>query len=165
MAEDDAQTDELEEGAEGKPSGKRKLILFGAIGFLVLGGGAAAFLLGLFDSGPPEADTAQQEVQQEVYFYDLPELTVNLSTIDNRNAYLKMRISLEVDDQSVANKIEPYLPRILDTFQVYLRELRSTDLRGSSGLFRLKEELHRRINIAIYPAKVNDVLFKQLIIQ
>jgi len=155
-----------EQGGGAKPSGRKKLVLFGVIGLAVLVAvGAGVFFLWpsggaghqVAESGPAKPDP--------VYFYDLPELTVNLSTIDDRTAYLKMRIALELSDESVAKKIEPYLPRILDTFQVYLRELRTTDLRGSSGLFRLKEELQRRINIAVYPAKVNNVLFKQLLIQ
>ena len=57
------------------------------------------------------------------------------------------------------------MPRIVDNFQVYLRELRVEDLRGSSGLYRLREELLQRVNAAAAPAKVTDVLFKELLIQ
>ena len=63
------------------------------------------------------------------------------------------------------DQIQPYLPRILDAFQVNLRELRPADLEGSSGLFRLKEELLRRINTAVYPARVEGVLFKEILVQ
>jgi flagellar FliL protein len=61
--------------------------------------------------------------------------------------------------------VEPYLPRILDAFQVYLREMRTSDLQGSAGVYRLKEDLQRRINAAIYPATVTNVLFKEILIQ
>jgi flagellar FliL protein len=50
-------------------------------------------------------------------------------------------------------------------FQVYLRELRPADLEGSAGTFRLKEELLRRVNMAVHPAKVDAVLFKELLVQ
>ena len=50
-------------------------------------------------------------------------------------------------------------------FQVYTRELRPSDLEGSAGVYRLKEELLRRINVAIYPSKVEAVLFKEILIQ
>ena len=53
----------------------------------------------------------------------------------------------------------------MDVFQTYLRELRPTDLSGSAGLFRLKEELTRRVNLAIAPNQVNAVLFKEILIQ
>jgi len=46
-----------------------------------------------------------------------------------------------------------------------MRELRPGDLNGSVGLFRLKEELTRRVNLAIAPGQVNAVLFKEIVIQ
>ena len=52
------------------------------------------------------------------------------------------------------------LTRVTDAFQTYLRELRPSDLEGSAGLYRLKEELTRRVNAAIEPARINAVLFK-----
>ena len=57
------------------------------------------------------------------------------------------------------------LPRVMDAFQTYLRELRPTDLDGSAGLYRLKEELTRRVNASIAPSRVNAVLFKEIVVQ
>jgi flagellar FliL protein len=57
------------------------------------------------------------------------------------------------------------LPRIVDNFQVYLRELRVDDLQGSAGMYRLREELLRRVNLAVRPARVKDVLFKEMLVQ
>jgi flagellar FliL protein len=48
---------------------------------------------------------------------------------------------------------------------VFVRELRASDLEGSAGVYRLREELVRRVNIAVYPAKVDAVLFKDIVIQ
>ena len=45
------------------------------------------------------------------------------------------------------------------------RHLRPEDLRGSAGLYRLREELLARVNTSAQPAKVNDVLFKEMLIQ
>jgi len=61
--------------------------------------------------------------------------------------------------------IRPTLPRVTDIFQTYLRELRPSDLNGSAGLFRLKEELTRRVNLAVAPNQVNAVLFKEVVVQ
>ena len=88
-----------------------------------------------------------------------------MSSAETRASYLRVNISLEFSDESMIKQVQPNLPRVLDAFQVYLRELRIDDLNGSAGLFRLKEELQRRINIAIYPAKVDDILFKDLKVQ
>jgi len=57
------------------------------------------------------------------------------------------------------------MPRVVDQFQGYLRELRIDDLKGSAGVIRLKEELLRRINVATAPYHVRDVLLKEMIIQ
>ncbi|MFD1696646.1 flagellar basal body-associated FliL family protein [Roseibium aestuarii] len=166
MADETAGGEDGEDAGAG--GGKKKLILFGGIGLvavLAIGGGAYFFLSG--DSAPPpsaDGTPAAQEVQKPVVFYDLPEMTVNLAT-DGRSTYLKVRIALEVEDKAMIAQIEPYLPRILDAFQIYLRELRPADLEGSAGLFRLKEELLRRINLSVYPAKVNGVLFKEILVQ
>jgi flagellar FliL protein len=54
---------------------------------------------------------------------------------------------------------------VLDAFQIYLRELRPEDLEGSAGILRVKEELLRRINLAIQPPLATDILFKEVIIQ
>lgn len=167
MADEDAAAgEEGEDGAE-SGGGKKKLILFGAIGLVVLlaaGGGGYFFLAG--GSPAPVVDPNQPapEVQKPVVFYDLPEMTVNLAT-DGRTTYLKVRIALEVQDRAMIDQISPFLPRILDAFQIYLRELRPADLEGSAGLFRLKEELLRRINLSVYPARVEGVLFKEILVQ
>jgi flagellar protein FliL len=57
------------------------------------------------------------------------------------------------------------LPKVVDAFQVYLRELRKSDLEGSAGIYRLKEELRRRVNVAIYPLEVQSILFKEILVQ
>jgi flagellar FliL protein len=65
----------------------------------------------------------------------------------------------------MAAQIQPVMPRLMDAFQTYLRELRASDLDGSAGLYRLKEELTRRVNNAIAPARINAVLFKEVVVQ
>ncbi len=158
-----------EEGAEGEGSGgKKKLIIIiaAALVLLLAGGGAAYYFLFMpsADVIDPENDP-DAEPQAKAYFYDLPEMTVNLNSKSRRSQYLRIKVSLEMNSQEQARKIEPFMPRVLDAFQVYLRELRTADLEGSAGLFRLKRELLKRINDAIYPVKVNDILFKEILIQ
>ncbi|NRG18019.1 flagellar basal body-associated FliL family protein [Rhizobiales bacterium] len=166
-----AEADAVEPGQEREGStparGKRKRIAMiggGAAVLLAVAGTAIYFLpdSAIFSGTGGVGDDAA--IQKPVVFYDLPEMTVNLST-DGRATYLKVRIALEVSDRATIDRIEPFLPRVLDAFQIYLRELRPTDLEGSSGLFRLKEELLRRINTAVYPARVEAVLFKEILIQ
>ncbi len=157
------------EGAEGGKSKKKLIIMGGAgLGVLLILGGAGAYFMGLFSSKPKEVAGDPAHAPHEVkpaMFVDLPEMVVNLSSVDQHATFLKLKVSLEVSQKETVEKIQPVLPRVLDAFQVYLRELRQTDLEGSAGTFRVKEELQRRVNIAIYPAKVDAVLFKEIMIQ
>jgi len=167
MAKKAAEKTDAEPEAEGEGgSSKKKLfIMIGAgIGALVVLGGAGAFFMGAFSS-KPKPEMVHAEPAKTTMYVDLPDMTVNLSTVDQRATYLKVKVSLEVSDKATVEKITPVLPRVLDAFQVYLRELRTSDLDGSAGLYRVKEELQRRINTAIYPTKVDAVLFKEILVQ
>ena len=110
-------------------------------------------------------DDAMQTVKA-VAFMDLPDVVVNLAaTGGERIQYLKVKVVLEVPDQAVVTLITPLLPRLVDAFQTYLRELRTSDLEGSSGLYRMREELTRRVNASIAPSRINAVLFKEIVVQ
>jgi flagellar protein FliL len=152
--------------ADAKPKKFRlpiKKILFQTLG--VVGFGAASY--GGWTYVASHHDSRDQApVAKPAVFVDLPEVLVNLSnTGSDRTQYLKVRVVLELPDQMLMAQIQPVMPRVLDTFQTYLRELRPTDLDGSSGLYRLKEELTRRVNAAIAPNKVTAVLFKEIVVQ
>jgi flagellar FliL protein len=159
------------DGAEGAPAKggflSKKLIIMVAAGLLVVGGGGGGGYFFLFKkSAPKEEKVAAAPVKPPPTFVDLPELMVNLqSTQPGRSSYLKAKVVLEVEDAKLAEQVKPLMPRVMDAFQTYLRELRPTDLEGSAGLYRLKEELTRRVNAAIDPARINAVLFKELLVQ
>jgi flagellar FliL protein len=169
--EEEALDADQEEGGEPKKkklSGK-VLVLFILLPLLIIGGGAGgAYFAGVFDSPEPaEEEIAEQaaELNKKVVFYDLPEMLVNLNSGNSSSSFLKLGVSLELEDESVITDLELLIPRIMDNFQVYLRELRKEDLSGSQGVFRLKEELLMRINNSAAPIKVNDVLFKEMLVQ
>jgi flagellar FliL protein len=92
-------------------------------------------------------------------------MTVNLSATPERPQYLRVKITLEAEDNGVIDALKPVMPRVIDAFQVHLRELRVTDLEGSAGLYRLREELTRRVNLAIAPNRIRAVLFKEIVVQ
>jgi flagellar FliL protein len=142
----------------------KKLLIIGGVAFLLLaGGGAGAYFL--FFSHKPEVK-AEQPAAKVAVFVDLPEVIVNLSNPSaDRTQYLKIKIVLELPEQKMIEHITPIMPRVMDAFQTYLRELRPSDLDGSAGLYRLKEELTRRVNASIAPSRINAVLFKEIIVQ
>jgi len=143
------------------PSLKIIIIAVGAVLFLGAGGGGAYYF---FMHGKEAKNTAA--LVKPVVFVDLPELLVNLSNAGNdRTQYLKVKIVLELPDQIMVQQIQPIMPRVMDAFQTYLRELRPIDLDGSAGLYRMKEELTRRVNASIAPNRINAVLFKEIVVQ
>lgn len=158
------------EGAETeKKSNRKKLILLIAIPVVVLIAAlAGVYFSGLADSflkHDPEK-VVEAPPPKATVFLDLPEIIVNLnSTAGRRTNFLKISISLEVESATEVVKLQALMPRIVDGFQVYLRELRVEDLRGSAGMYRLREDLLRRINEAARPVKISDVLFKEMLIQ
>jgi flagellar FliL protein len=164
--EKEAEAEAPAEEAQGEASPKKKLplklIIMAAAGVLVLGGGggAAWYMFSHREAKPKEV------VVKPAVFVDVPEVLVNLSnTGSDRTQYLKVKVVLELQDDKLKEQITPVMPRVMDTFQTYLRELRPTDLEGSAGLYRLKEELTRRVNAAIAPNKITAVLFKEIVVQ
>lgn len=161
------------QGGEGAPAKRglnvKKLALFvGAPLVLLILAGAGAHFMGLTKSLFGGGDThaaAKPEPKKESVYFNMPEMLVNLNTPGRRPSYLKISVSLELETAKDVSKVEAVMPRIVDNFQTYLRELRVDDLKGSAGLYRLREELLARVNLAAQPARVSDVLFKEMLVQ
>jgi flagellar protein FliL len=160
--------DQTEDGAEdgaAAPKSKFKLIIAVVGVFALLCGGATYYFLFMRQKAEDKHAEAAAAPKPPV-FVDVPEVLVNLANLPGeRIQYLKVKIALEVKEEKTVEQIKPSMPRVLDIFQTYMRELRVGDLNGSVGLFRLKEELTRRVNAAIQPNQVNAVLFKEIIVQ
>jgi flagellar FliL protein len=163
----EASTDAEDEGEAAAPkkswlSLKLIVIVLGTLAVLG-GGGAGAY----YFFGPSMASkSAAAPVAKPAVFLDVPEVLVNLSnTGGERTQYLKVKIVLELSDAALTPQVQTVMPRVMDAFQTYLRELRPTDLDGSAGLYRMKEELTRRVNASIAPSRVTAVLFKEIVVQ
>lgn len=184
-AEAEGAEGEGEEGGKKKPP--LKLIIIAAVAGVVIlgGGGTAAFLLlgkpAAHEAGKPEKEEKKEKKEPRkegkgengvtiasgpdgVLFYTLPSMVVNMQTADGRPTFLKLKLTLELPDGSVADELDPNLPRLTDMFQMFLRELRPEDLSGSQGGYQLRMEILRRVNMVIAPAKVNQVLIEEMLI-
>jgi flagellar FliL protein len=162
-----ADSDQSEEGAPQEAAApkksKKKLIMIAAAVLLLAAGGGAGWFF--FFRGHGEELHAEAAPKPPI-FVDVPEVLVNLvGAPGERVQYLKVKVVLEVKEEKQVEAIKPTMPRVSDIFQTYMRELRPADLNGSAGLFRLKEELTRRVNVAVAPGQVNAVLFKEIVIQ
>jgi flagellar FliL protein len=160
---------EVAEG-EAKPARKgipRRLIIMGAGGLVVLlAAGAGLYFFVFAGRGTADVAKVQAIVMPETFIFNLPSMTVNLNDDGAEgDQFMKLTVALEVANEGVMKEIQPRMAKIVDAFQVYLRELRKSDLEGSAGIYRLKEELRRRINVAIFPAQIEGILFKEILVQ
>jgi len=154
--------------AGGKPKRGKKLLIIIAAAVLLLGGGgggaAYMFLLG----GTPadgehgeHAETVEEEGPPPV-FYEMPEIVIRLE--GGQGKYLKLATVLDLAPDRTPEEIQAVQPRLMDQMQTYLIELKPEDIRGTAGMYRMRQELLRRVNDAV-PGSTRDVLFKTLILQ
>jgi len=179
--------EEGEEGAKKKGGNKKLLIIVAGLIVLLIGVGAGLYFTGMLDG--ILGKTAEEHVEGEEghdeeakegdhgeaadghgasgggAFIEVPKMIVNLNTDDDVPRYLRLSVQLELENPEDAPAVEAILPRVVDQFQTYLRELRVKDLRGSGGIYRLQMELLWRVNQAAAPVKVKDVLFQEILIQ
>ncbi|WP_339031929.1 flagellar basal body-associated protein FliL [Bradyrhizobium symbiodeficiens] len=166
MAENEAEGGATAEGAEAAPPKNKLKLIIMAVGLLaVLGGGAATWFF-FFRHGDDEHHAEAAPPPKPPSFVDVPDIMVNLAGAPGeRVQYLRLKIVLELKEEKQIEAIKPTMPRVTDIFQTYVRELRPSDLNGSAGIFRLKEELTKRVNAAVAPVQVSAVLFKEVVIQ
>ncbi|MAI07888.1 MAG: flagellar basal body protein FliL [Magnetococcales bacterium] len=180
MAEEELEQQEGAEGEEGAKKGGSKLLIIILLSVILIGGagvGAFLFIGGDDDTAPADAEATVEKGPEldengkpippkpSAYFYEVPEILVNLASGGSATRYLKLKVNLEVKTEQDLTQLEYMMPRIVDDFQLYLRQLRVEDLNGSSGIYRLKEDLLMRANQAAAPLQISNVLFKEILVQ
>ncbi len=172
------QIEASEEVQEVKKGGGRKKLLLLALPVLLVAIGAGLWFGGILPpllgmGTPPASATNQEGGPRTVAFLDMPEIVTNLNAPGRRAVFVKLRSKLELARPEDGPIVQASMPRLMDLFQTYLREVRPEELRGSSGTQRLREELVARANIAVAQAgrgdaqqiRVSDVLFVEILVQ
>lgn len=178
---------------DGKKSKKKLIIMIaGGVVVLLIAVGAGLYFTGMLDSllgkekevvcaeGDHECEAKKAEhgaageagkegeaghSESTAAFLPIPTMIVNLASDDGTPRYLRLTVQLELKNAEDVHAVEAVIPRVIDQFQTYLRELRVRDLRGSAGIYRLQMELLWRVNQAAAPVEVKDVLFQEILIQ
>lgn len=157
------------EGASGEaaPKSKKKLFIIGGVVLLAAAGAGGWFFFLKKPSAEQLAAAEAAKPKKPATFLEMKDMMIGMSNggQQDRQPVMKIKVVLEIGDVKVSEEVKPLLPRVEDAFQVFMRELRPSDLEGSAGMYRLKEELLRRVNLTVYPAKVDAVLFKELLVQ
>jgi len=169
-ADQESYSDDDFEHGRNKTGGKKKLFV---LMFLLLlgGGGTGVYFSGILDKyndkkAVAEADKpAAPRPAATSVFFDLPDMLVNLNSDESKPHFLKFRASLELQSEIDVVVLRTLQPRVVDKFQVYMRELRLDDLRANVGMRGLRAELLARVNEVIKPVQATDVLFRNLLVQ
>ena len=176
----------MSDAAEPKAKGGKKKLIVLALALLLVGGGAAGWFTGVLPrmlgkSGEGHAEAAAEgghgapahsapvhgatAEKGSPLFLDLPDIVANLNAGPRRTSFVKLRAKLELSRPEDAPALQAAMPRVLDLFQGYLREMRPDELRGTAGTYRLREELLARTNLAAPPARVTAVLLTEMLVQ
>lgn len=173
----DGDIENLDDLPRKKISGKR-LILFVVLPLILIVGGVSGLyfsgiLSGLFghgeqhvEGGLDEPKLVDDEPEGPTFFYEVPDIIVNLSTDGGKKQrFLKLSVTLELVGETAPAEMDKVMPRVIDQFQTFLRELRVSDMQGSAGVYRIRQELLERVRVAAHPTYVRDVLFRDILIQ
>lgn len=139
-------------------SGRKKLAIIAAAVAVILGGGGsgAYFMLG--------RDEHVEAAAEDAVYVDLEPMLINIRSADGQKHFLKVHLTLATTPEA-KEKIEAKMPAVIDAMQGFIRELRPEDLSGTSGMFRLKEELLVRAERSVGAGQVSDVLIQEMVQQ
>ena len=152
-----------------KPKSKKKLLIIGAAVALlaIVGGLGATGLLPFLHHAAPAKRKVEvaAAVSHEPVFVDLPEMIVNLDAGPRRETFAKVQCRVEAASAADGALVTKAASQVVDMLQTYLRAMRPEELKSGAGLYRLKEAFLARATIVVPSARLNDILFQELIIQ
>lgn len=171
--------DELMEGPEGAGRGGRgilPIIIIIIVLVVVLVGGALAMrtfapgtIPGLGEkpaAESEESDSAEKKGQkpQMGVLQDLKPFIVNLADPGGKR-YLKLTLSLEVDNTEVQNEVASRLPQIRDAILLLLSGLTFDDISTRAGKMRLRNQIISICNDLLASGQVKGVYFSEFVVQ
>jgi len=117
------------------------------------------------DPAAAEASKDDEQGSQEVgsSMTNLGSFTVNLRDSAGGRV-LQMEIQVESDKESVA-KVEERMPQLRDSVILLASDYSYTELEGIDGKFRLKDDIHARVNAVLEPIQVRRVYFTEFVVQ
>lgn len=97
------------------------------------------------------------------YYLALDEIESSQEQLDGRVLRIKIRLALMLFQKTDMAKLESEVGRIRSAITEYLQTLKMEDLQGSAGMYRMRNELLRMINLLVGDTLVKDVLFNEML--
>lgn len=171
----DEKVDEKALAVADSGGGKGKLMIFSGAGVAVVIGAAfvfATFAVPAADdvSGEPGTEAGETAVEQQVGFFDVPVIMVNLKGT-NKKRVLKIHLNVlfEAENIEVASGLfTEKLPKIKDALTTLLTEKTLEDVEDKENLNTLKVELMDEINRAVFAehnGKVEELYYAEFLVQ
>lgn len=183
MAENLSETEDTGDGPDDPVKALRRRNLLKALrtAGIVLATLPAAGLLGLLAAvGPEETMTtletgyhrladsasgagAETDAEETFVYLPLPDLMINAAP-ETGLSLLRIKVFLKAAPASV-NAVRSREPELLDLLQDFFRQVDAADVQGSAGMFRLRSEILRRVNLLLGDSPVEQVLITDLLAQ
>lgn len=177
MAEKAKKTDEEQveqEGKEGQEAAPKKglpinIIVTAVLALCIIGGGLYVWKGGLLSkfTGKSEARTEEktESAAEEVSaIFELETFIVNLSGGAGNN-YLKIKISLELNKETLKEEIEKRLPQFRDAILTLLSSKTYEDVKTLEGKAQMRAEIITMLNQYLKTGKITNVYFGDFIVQ
>jgi flagellar FliL protein len=159
-AEPDNADDESGASEPTRSGGRRKMILIAAA-IALLGVGAGLWFSGVLPAllgTQHSAHSPEQAGTSTPSYVDVPEMITSLNTM-RQPQYVKLTVRFQVMNQKDLERLKVVMPRLQDLVLTHIREMRSEELHRSADIYRLREEIITRANVAASPARITDVQF------
>ena len=153
-----------------QPGPLKRILLIALIAILAAGaaGGGVWFFMSRHATSAPAAASAPPPPAVPVY-YALEPMTVNLQADDGESHYLRVGLTLKLDSQATQDALVARMPEIRSRVLLALSNKHPSDLAPLEGKRALAAELARLIaqpsDPRGTPAKVEDVLFTEFVVQ
>ncbi|NOQ45305.1 MAG: flagellar basal body protein FliL [Desulfobulbaceae bacterium] len=170
MAEKENKEIQEKEGGGGK---KKLIIIIAAAVILLLGAGAAVYFLFLKKPPPEEAETNEQmemvqpAAQEEADIgpmVDIKEFVVNIISEDE-NHYVKASLTLELNNEEVAEEANKRMPQIRDAVLLLIGNKTFEELQDLQGKKQIKAELKSKINSFLKTGRVKNIYLTNFVVQ
>ena len=160
--------------AEASSSSKRLIIIVVLLIFLIVGVAAGAIWY-LTQEAANTSEQPQQTTKEKMQtednlaqigpLYPLEPITVNLKTPDEKDVYLKITLSLELNNKLLANELDAKNAIIRDKIILILSSKTADALSSSMGKSQLCDTIKNSLNAILTDGQIRHVYIVDFIIQ
>jgi len=101
---------------------------------------------------------------KDLIYCEIPQLIVSVRSGRENFKTVKIRLSLSIEGENAAKRLNHNLPGLQNAFTLFLSSLRIFDLESAGFAAKLRNELHKRTD-ALFPGLVRSTLIRELLVE